>query len=85
MLDDHAMEYKQHGWVAANELNAAGAALRDVRRIPPKRDVFSSGRLRHSHSNTSPGAHAFRGRFRVLGDAGHWRGGVASNMLNQAQ
>ena len=43
MLDDHAMEYKQHGWVAANELNAAGAALRDVRRIPPKRDIFSSG------------------------------------------
>ena len=43
MLDDDAMEYKQHGWVAANELNAASAALRDDRRIPQKRDVFSSG------------------------------------------
>ena len=32
-----------------------------------------------------PGAHAFMGRFRVLGDVCHWRGGVASNMLNQAQ
>ena len=45
MLDDHAMEYKQHGWVAANELNAAGAALRDVRRIPPKTRRFLVGEV----------------------------------------
>ena len=43
MLDDHAMEYKQHGWVAANELNAASAALRDDRRIPPKKRRFLVG------------------------------------------